>query len=209
MRHAFPQSIPGVALRCAVFLSLIAGAGAVRAASYVGVGAGATPHVDTQIITQFSTGPETLNVKTGYGFEAQFGWEAFPWVDVEGALRYHLFSRGDSATYLRVTPTGHDAIGFEGGLRLHPRRGVTNSMPYLRFGIGSYSPTIGLSNGETISGDPVLGYFVGLGYVYEVSSFWGLDLRASGVVYNAFNAEQNGIELKAAILAITLSVIIF
>lgn len=179
------------------------------ATSYVGLGGGATPHIATEIITQYSTGPETLHVNTGYGFEAQFGWEALPWIDIEGALRYHLFSRGDSATYVRITPTGHDLIGFEGGIRVHPRRTVTNSIPYIRFGLGSYSPSLTLNDGSTTSGDPVLGYFVGLGYVYEVSSSWGVEVRATAVMYNAFTPEEHGVELKAGILSVSAAIIIF
>jgi len=154
--------------------------------------------------------PETLRVRTGYGFEAQFGWEAAPWIDIEGALRYHIFSRRDTLRSDRDTVTGHEVIGFEGGIRAHPRRGITNSMPYVRGGLGSFSPTIKLNNGQaTISGDPVLGYYVGIGYVHEMSSMWGFDVRATAIVYNAFNQQDQGVELHGAILALSLSVIVF
>jgi len=194
----------------AVALVLAFGAGKAHGVSYVGLGGGATPAYRTRIISYYPTEPETLRVHTGYGFEAQFGWEAAPWVDIEGALRYHILTSGDSAAYVLTTPTGHDIVGFEGGVRFHPRRGVTNSIPYVRLGLGSYSPTVKLNEGlDNLSTDPVLGYYAGIGYVYEVTSVWGIDLRASAVVYNAFNEAEHGIRLHAALVAVTLSVIIF
>ena len=209
MSHSRSHNMPCSTFGCGLLLVLTLGVGSTQAASYVGLGGGVTPHLGTRIITHYETGPESLSVKTGYGFEAQFGWEGVPWIDIEGALRYHLFTCGDSAVYTRATPIEHELVGFEGGIRVHPRRGVSNSMPYVRLGLGSYSPSIKLSDGETISGDPVLGYFVGLGYVYEVSGFWGVDVRATAVVYNAFNPEESRVRLKAALISLSTAVIIF
>lgn len=180
------------------------------AISYVGLGGGLAPQIDTRLITHYTAGPETVKFSMGSSFEAQFGWEAAPWIDMEGALRYHGFSRTDTLRTDRETVSGLDVIAAEGGIRLHPRRGWSNSGPYIRGGLGSFSPTVSLDKGDgSVNGDPVLGYYFGAGYLYEVSSSWGLDIRATYLRARAFNKDVDGRNLQLGSLAVTLSVIIF
>jgi len=192
-------------------LVLAAGVRPAGATAYIGVGGGVTPHVDTKIYYYGYHGdtPDTLRVSPGYGFEAQFGWESAPWVDIEGCLRYHGFNVTGAPSPDSSTVTHYSAVGFEGGVRLHPRRGLTNSAPYVRFGIGSYSPSLTLSHGDgTLSNDTRVGYFVGIGYTLERTSSYGLDLRATMVRFTSFGADQ-GVKLDSGFLSVALSVVVF
>ena len=196
-----------------LFLAAVLIAGEAGATSYVGFGGGySVPagaevwgHIynDDGVVTQI----DTITFDPGWAFEAQFGWEANPWVDFEGALRYHKFtSPADSADDI----SAYETIGFEGGVRFHPRRGFSNSGPYLRMGVGSYSPSIEFKDGMSgLSNQTTLGYYAGLGYVHELTSKLGADLRGTVVVYNAFRPETHGVELRSVFYAISLSLIIF
>ncbi len=194
-----------------VTISLLAGS--AGATSYVGFGGGYSLPAGTEVLgyvyneENVVTQIDTITFDPGWAFEAQFGWEANPWVDFEGALRYHTFTTpADSLDDI----SGYETIGFEGGVRFHPRRGFSNSAPYLRMGVGSYSPSIEFKDGKgAISNQTTLGYYAGLGYVHELSSKIGLDLRGTVNVFNAFDADSHGVELRSVFYTISLSLIIF
>jgi hypothetical protein len=187
---------------------VVVGADRARAASYIGFGAATGIPVNTKA-TSFDTDTVMRTAKPGYGGEAQFGWETAPWIDIEGALRYHHFgfsgSDPDSVVFIR----SYTLVGFEGGIRVHPRRGLTNSMPYVRLGLGSFSPSIDLSNGSAIGNATTLGAFVGIGYTREISSSYGIDVRATGILFNAFNPSSDALKLKSRFIAIAASLVVF
>ena len=54
---------------------------------------------------------------------------------------------------------------------------------------------------------PVLGYFVGAGYMYEVSSKFGIDARANVIFYPL--KDEGLLDMDAMILSLELSLIIF
>ncbi|OQB38024.1 MAG: hypothetical protein BWY06_02154 [Candidatus Latescibacteria bacterium ADurb.Bin168] len=184
--------------------------GLAGAVSYVGLGGGMSPHINTTVVSNYATGLDTVKFRGGYGFEAQFGWEAAPWIDIEGALRYHLSGKTDTLRADREIVSGLDIIGAEGGIRLHPRRGWSNSGPYLRGGIGSFSTTLSLDRGAASqNGEPALGYYAGIGYVREISGSWGVDLRATYIRFNAFDMNADGRKFRAGFLAVTASLVVF
>jgi hypothetical protein len=197
---------------CALLLLFAGQSGAV---SYIGVGAGPSFHEgigSEQYVFDFEA--ETIDsfagsFGTGWGIEAQFGWEVAPWVDVEGAMRYNRFSRSDTVT-TRSYVKGYDVIGFEGGIRLHLRRHITNSTPYIRGGVGSYSSTSILEPGGDLSIDPVLGYYVGVGYMHEITGSVGFDIRATALFFDAKTFQYDtGVRLRGEFYSLVLSIIAF
>ena len=131
-------------------------------------------------------------------------------IDIEGALRYHLSGTSDTLRTDREIVSGLDIIGAEGGIRLHPRRGWSNSGPYLRGGIGSFSTTLSLDKGAASqNGEPALGFYAGIGYVHEISGSWGVDLRATYIRFNAFDMNADGRKFRAGFLAVTASLVVF
>ena len=203
----------------AVLAATLALAGSAGAVSYIGGGGGPAFSLGSEAIRTFYVYNETsleyevssydtTTFGRGWGLEAQFGWELAPWVDAEGAMRYHrLPASGDSSTAeSRLTRT--EMVGFEGGLRIHLRRVITNSTPYIRFGLGSYSPSFKeTSNTGTLSNDATLGYYVGVGYMHEISGKTGLDIRATVVVYDQDDGTY--IRMRATKLSIVASLLIF
>ncbi len=184
-----------------------------NAVSYIGFGGGFAPHVSTEgVRTSYDsdlgvTHRDSFELGSGWSIEAQFGWEMAPWVDAEGAMRYHRAARSDTST-LQVSIDNYELIGFEGGLRLHTRRYITNTTPYLRLGVGSYSTTLNhRESSDNIGFDPTLGYFIGAGYTYEVSSKFGVDARASLIVYDV--NESSLLKMDAVLLSVVVSLIIF
>ena len=200
----------GVAL---VFL-LCAGSSRVQATSYVGLGGGPATDFGTEITTLGSIADTLGDLGVGYGLEAQFGWESAKWIDIEGALRYSTFSMDHALPNVgdgdADVITGYSLIGFEGGIRVHMERVLTNTTPYIRGGLASYSPSIELNGGgRQISNDTVLGYYFGVGYAWEFSSSLGLDVRATVMQLNAFGEPEWDVKLKARTVSIALSLIIF
>ena len=118
-----------------------------HAVSYIGVGGGYAPHLATKGIRLAwdsdleVTHSDSFDIGTGWAVLGQFGWELAPWVDAEGAMRYHRASRSDTSS-MDVAVKSYELIGFEGGIRIHPRRYITNTAPYIRLGVGSYSTTL-------------------------------------------------------------------
>ncbi len=195
---------------CVSSAALLMLPGVAAAVSYVGLGGGMSPHINTTVISNYTSGMDTVKFRGGYGFEAQFGWEAAPWIDIEGALRYHLSGTSDTLRTDREIVSGLDIIGAEGGIRLHPRRGWSNSGPYLRGGIGSFSTTLSLDKGAASqNGEPALGFYAGIGYVHEISGSWGVDLRATYIRFNAFDMNADGRKFRAGFLAVTASLVVF
>jgi hypothetical protein len=129
---------------------------------------------------------------------------------MEGALRYHEFGVYPEPVDSLSQPNGVPLVGFEGGIRIHTQRGFTNSCPYIRAGVGSYSPSIQFDNSRyDISTSTVLGYYVGIGYLHEFTSKIGADIRATLVQFQAFSIPYDGVELESRFLSISLSLIIF
>lgn len=191
---------------------LFAGAANSHALSYVGFGGGYSASFTNFILdyTDEEAGYDTVSFGGGFSAEAQFGWEINRYTDMEGALRYHDFSRTPVAGESTRQPTGFRSVGFEGGIRLHPERGFTNSSPYLRLGIGSYSPSIQFDgNVRDVSSSTVLGYYVGIGYTHEITGKLGVDLRASMIQYSGFSYDIDRARLQTRFIAISAGVIIF
>jgi hypothetical protein len=185
-----------------------------RATTYVGIGAGPAIGIGTSIVTFHTNGRDTLtSLGTGWDAEAQFGWESNPWVDFEGALRYALFDL-DYLPPSSENPSGdritsYSVVGFEGGIRVHLERIFTNTTPYIRGGMASYSPTVELNSTRTIGNDTAMGYYVGLGYVHEISGSFGIDVRATMTRFTAFGEQEWLVDLKSSVLVIGVSLVIF
>ena len=205
--------------RCVLLLVFLAAlADTAVAVSYIGAGGGPSFQIGTDAI-RWQPDPsydpldydilisDTTSFKSGFGIEAQFGWEMNPWVDAEGALRYHRMTATDTTDqFSRLTHI--ELVGFEGGIRFHMRRVITNSTPYIRLGLGSYSPTIKQNDESgTISFDPTLGFYVGAGYMYELTSKIGLDVRATAVFYNIKDGSY--FKMNSSIISIAASLLVF
>ena len=206
-------------IRLAIVAIVAFAAGKATATTYVGFGAGPAFGGAARIVTHGSTteGPvsDTLNgLAMGYGVEAQFGWESAKWIDFEGALRYNAFSLNHEAAPVEGSDpeyiTSYSLVGFEGGIRVHMERILTNSTPYIRGGLASYSPSIEFNHGSrTISNDTVLGYYVGLGQVLEINSAIGVDVRATFAQFYAFSKREWGMNLRSSLLTVAIALIIF
>lgn len=199
------------ALLAVAAVTLLFFAEKAEAVSYIGLGGGLSPSFGSEVRVFHNNAEfDTASFGVGYGLEAQFGWESAKYIDVEGALRYHSFSRKITIVEDLPQPSSYTIIGFEGGVRLHPERGFTNSAPYIRGGIGSYTPNIILDKGDiSQSNDNGIGYYIGVGYTYEMSSKIGIDVRATMVTFNAFGGEHDFVGLRSRFFSILASVIVF
>jgi hypothetical protein len=201
---------------CVTGLLLLA-SGTAFATSYVGFGGGlGSPQSSSAVTDVYLRDSDTWVVDSvgfdlGWLAEAQFGWEANAWMDFEGALRFHKFYRETGTVPDPKHPRvdGFSLVGFEGGLRLRTQRGFTNTVPYIRGGVGSYSPSVDYDNGQSVSNVTLIGYYVGVGYIQEINSKIGMDIRVTWINFDAFDRNRHSVELQANFVAIALSLIVF